>query len=239
MFQAIPVNFAIKDPPNAKKTLQVRKVQEKIAPITSSNEKKLVNEAHVFRIADAAEKSRHVPHRPKTLINTPCQMKREKTIPTKRSLPKPYQKATEGAWDISAICPDRDLLNQELDNEISKYRSDDLPKDQIFPSPYLFHGQEARELRLSHEKLKSRMRIYANTNGPVVNYEREKEEAFFPAESTIHSGRRQHSQNWNFKPKLYDVFEEERAKPGKKTTVLKPFSPPSYDVIIHATSYDI
>lgn len=220
MFQAIPVHFAIKDPPNVKKTSPVRKVQEKAIPVSSSNAKNLVNEVHVFRLAGAAaaienNESRHVPHRPKTSINAPCQMKREKTIPTKRSLPKPNPKEMEGRWDISALCPDRDLLNQELDNEISKYRSDDLPKEQVIPSPYLFHGQEARELRISHEKLKSRMRIHANTNGPVVNYEREKEEAFFPTESTIHSGRRQHSQNWNFKPKLYDVFEEERAKPEK------------------------
>ena len=143
----------------------------------------------------------------------PKLMKREPTVNSKRMLPTSKLKVPEEVWICSAKCADRDILNIELDNIISKHRTN-WAYNQVMPDP-LFLGVDKRNLRISHEKLISRCRITANTNGSLINYHQERKEYFHPDASYIHSGRGAISGEWNNTPKTFDVFNEDRAKPQK------------------------
>ena len=170
-------------------------------------------------------------------VQHPRQMKREPNIPTKRSLqqqqqsqisnsvrhqsPESSRKAIfhkravsipEERWNCGVLCPDRDLLNQELDNEISKYRKNSWSKEPMNPEPTLM-GADNRGKRITHEKLQPRARVSAQTNGPVINFEREQKMFYCPDESVIHSGKRQQYGNWDSKVISLDVYEQERARP--------------------------
>ena len=110
-------------------------------------------------------------------------------------------------------CADRDILNQELDNEISRYRKESWGKEPMHPEPRLV-GVEMRSKRIVYEKLQPRARLSAQTNGPIVNYEREQKEFYCPEESVIHSGRRQRAGNWDSQAVSFDVLDQERARPS-------------------------
>lgn len=159
----------------------------------------------------------------------PRQMKREPNIPTKRAQQQqstltsscgPPQSSSrkksvsrgEERWNCGVMCADRDLLNQELDNRISKYRKNTWSKEPMYPDATLV-GADKRGKRITHEKLQPRARMSAQTNGPVINFEREQKMFYCPEESIIHSGRRQHSDKWDPKGISFDVYEQERARP--------------------------
>ena len=140
--------------------------------------------------------------RPKSAVQAPRHMKRGPNIPTKRSLQgwgganmsnpihtsvtptsatvgpvRNPQVLTHNRWDSGGVCVDRDLLNQELDNEISRYRKANWGKAPQVPDHTLL-GAANRGQRIIHEKLQPRARLNANTNGPVVNFEREQRYAY-------------------------------------------------------------
>jgi hypothetical protein len=204
MIKSINVEYSVKD-----------SISYKTLHKQSNKAKDKKNETlNVYPPNIEIKKSNRVEISPNSNKKDPKLMKREPTVNSKRMLLTSKLKVPEEVWICSAKCADRDILNIELDNIISKHRKANWTSNQVIPDP-LFLGVDKRNLRISHEKLLSRCRKTANTNGSLINYHQERKEYFHPDESYIHSGRGAICGEWNNTPKTFDVFNEDRAKPQK------------------------
>lgn len=106
-------------------------------------------------------------------------------------------------WELGTHPPNRDMLNIDLDNEISSRRKLE------------FHQQAPPMLSSSRPKSSGgyssqRNRSKPSTNGPIVNYSKSVAAALTET-SVIHSGKRAVSGKWTTKTTTIDV--DERAKP--------------------------
>lgn len=232
-FKVIDVDFIVKDPPKPARP------RNPIKSFTAEDQHRQQQEKHQQRNNDSSSPNKHVKNVVKSVkqedqplpqpqifplahdrdVKLPKDMKRGVVLASKRSLAVPKPKNEEQLWNSSARCPDRDLLNLQLDNEISLHRKKEWPKTPREPEPVLL-GTDKRAERVSHEKLISRSRIDAKTSGAILNYAKEKKEVFFPERSVIHSGRRSIAGSWNGQPLTFDVYDEERAKPQTKVSAM-------------------
>jgi hypothetical protein len=141
--------------------------------------------------ADSGRVHFQEPH-PDSHLKVPKFMMRPKS--GSRRIP-PKQANLDIPWDTSRKCADRDILNMELDNHISKIRNPPDSK-RVPPEPvHSFQGPEHKNDRVSVPKSSHRSRLKPNTFGAILrpNIARE---GIFPGVSEIHAGKHMLANDW-------------------------------------------